>query len=124
MGNFCCCKKSSRNNYNVADYHAERPASEEMELQTPEQTHHHHVTFATIEPPRIAPESVIVSSALVPTEPVLVRELNQMAAPLAAKRAISVEAKSSGFIVDVPQLDGLGPDGTFLVAFNQPEIRT
>lgn len=65
------------------------------------------------------PESISVAfrGVEVQRHEVLVRELGLGAAPPPAKRAISVEAKSSSFIVDVPQLEALGPDGSFMVAF-------
>lgn len=65
------------------------------------------------------PESISVAfrGIEVQRSEVLVRERGLGAAPPPAKRAISVEAKSSSFIVDVPQLESLGPDGSFMVAF-------
>lgn len=53
----------------------------------------------------------------------VVFEKVQTAAPPPTKRTISVEAKSTDFIVDAPQMEGIGPDGSFMICFNKFEMK-
>lgn len=53
----------------------------------------------------------------------VVFEKVQTAAPPPTKRTISVEAKSTDFIVDGPQMEGIGPDGSFMICFNKFEMK-
>lgn len=53
----------------------------------------------------------------------VVFETVQTAAPPPTKRTISVEAKSTDFIGDAPQMEGMGPDGSFMICFNKFEMK-
>lgn len=135
----CCCSKS----YDVVSYSAKIEDFEAVEVPSEEVSNNEEVTEPEEDKSRTEEEQNTVKRSKSLKRPLLVTieesqtiqirsshrgekvvfEKVQTAAPPPTKRTISVEAKSTDFIVDAPYLEGMGPDGSFMLGFNKFEMK-
>ncbi|KAL1509302.1 hypothetical protein ABEB36_004064 [Hypothenemus hampei] len=109
----------------------EDPDFEAVEIRSKEEVQQNRTSVkrarsnrtSTLQAPEVATISetavVAVAQEKIFRKETLIRQGVQNAAPPPVKRTVSHEAR---FIIDVPQMEGIGIDGSYMVAFNKVEM--